>query len=87
MENKQILHGIFEFEHYEEEQDTTVMMYNCTILKDFGILKAGEHYDHISIEYPIGEIRTYHPYDDWKSTYKYNLDTVIKKFKFTICPI
>jgi hypothetical protein len=85
VENKIILHGIFEYEYYDEEQETTISMYNCKMLKDFGELKKGEYYDKINIEYPIGEITTLHPYD-WKNAYKHNPDTVIKRFKFTIIP-
>lgn len=86
MENKYILHGIFECEYYQDEQDTTIRMYNCKILKDFGILKEGEHYDHINIEYPTEQIVTFHPYD-WKPEYKHNPDTIVKRFKFTITSV
>ena len=86
MGNKHTLHGIFECDSYEDDQETILLLDNCRMLKDFGELKKDEQYDRIKIDYRSEEIRTFHPYD-WKSSYKYNPNTVIKQFIFTICPI
>jgi hypothetical protein len=80
-----ILHGIFECDYYEDDQETIILLDKCRILKDFGELKKDEQYDRIEIDYRSEEIKTYHPYDNkWDRVD--NPNTIIKRFKFTIIP-
>lgn len=77
-ENLQLVEKkLFEWEYWDQFDTMCMVFYSCTLIKDIGKYKKGDHIDCIDMDYKNGKMLFWNNLEDDKPEYAFNIELVV----------